>query len=225
MHRRLVEEYPDRALSWFAVGCYYLCTHQHDKARRHFGKATSMENNFAAAWIGFGNAFAFQDESDQVSGPYTDVHVASMPCQTVVLSYICCYRHLLTMANVYVFPFLICAILRPPCPHVRPCMIAPIFPDLHTVTRSTVNVGTAGLCKDNSYIFIGVILRVRFEAVLSSLSVKQHLVSGLQAMAAYRTAARLFPGLHLPLTGMGMEYQRMNNLHLAEQMFLQVCCI
>lgn len=44
----------------------------------------------------------------------------------------------------------------------------------------------------------------------------------VQAMAAYRTAARLFPGLHLPLTGMGMEYQRMNNLHLAEQMFLQV---
>ena len=41
-------------------------------------------------------------------------------------------------------------------------------------------------------------------------------------MAAYRTAARLFPGLHLPLTGMGMEYQRMNNLHLAEHMFLQV---
>ena len=43
-----------------------------------------------------------------------------------------------------------------------------------------------------------------------------------QAMAAYRTAARLFPGLHLPLIGMGMEYQRMNNLHLAEQMFWQV---
>ena len=41
-------------------------------------------------------------------------------------------------------------------------------------------------------------------------------------MAAYRTAARLFPGLHLPLVGMGMEYQRMNNLHLAEQMFGQV---
>ena len=41
-------------------------------------------------------------------------------------------------------------------------------------------------------------------------------------MAAYRTAARLFPGLHLPLIGMGMEYQRMNNLHLAEQMFWQV---
>ena len=42
-----------------------------------------------------------------------------------------------------------------------------------------------------------------------------------QAMAAYRTAARHFPGLHVPLVGMGMEYQRMNNLHLAEQMFMQ----
>ena len=40
-------------------------------------------------------------------------------------------------------------------------------------------------------------------------------------MAAYRTAARLFPGLHLPLLGMGMEYQRMNNLALAEQLFKQ----
>lgn len=40
-------------------------------------------------------------------------------------------------------------------------------------------------------------------------------------MAAYRTAARLFPGLHLPLLGMGMEYQRMSNLALAEQLFRQ----
>lgn len=40
-------------------------------------------------------------------------------------------------------------------------------------------------------------------------------------MAAYRTAARLFPGLHLPLLGMGMEYQRMSNLPLAEQLFRQ----
>ena len=39
-------------------------------------------------------------------------------------------------------------------------------------------------------------------------------------MAAYRTAARLFPGLHLPLAGMGMEYARMNNAALAEQLLL-----
>jgi len=66
---RLVEEYPERGVSWFAVGCYYLCTRQFEIARRYFGKATTMGNCFAAAWIGFGHAFAFQDESDQVSLP------------------------------------------------------------------------------------------------------------------------------------------------------------
>lgn len=35
-----------------------------------------------------------------------------------------------------------------------------------------------------------------------------------QAVAAYRTALRLFPGLHLPLVCIGMEYQRTNNLPL-----------
>jgi anaphase-promoting complex subunit 6 len=40
-----------------------------------------------------------------------------------------------------------------------------------------------------------------------------------QALAAYRTAARLFPGLHTPVLGMGMEYSRMNNLGLAERLF------
>ena len=43
-----------------------------------------------------------------------------------------------------------------------------------------------------------------------------------QALAAYRTAARLFPGLHQPILGMGREYQHMNNHLLAEQMYLQV---
>lgn len=40
----------------------------------------------------------------------------------------------------------------------------------------------------------------------------------LQAMAAYRTAARLFPGLHDPLLGMGCEYARMNSTALAQQL-------
>ena len=44
-------------------------------------------------------------------------------------------------------------------------------------------------------------------------------------MAAYRTAGRLFPGLHLPLLGMGMEYHRMSNLPLAEQLFRQAHAI
>ena len=44
------------------------------------------------------------------------------------------------------------------------------------------------------------------------------MTSSLQAMAAYRTAARLFPGLHDPLLGMGCEYARMNSTALAQQL-------
>jgi anaphase-promoting complex subunit 6 len=39
-----------------------------------------------------------------------------------------------------------------------------------------------------------------------------------QAMAAYRTAARLFPGLPQPVLGMALEYARMNNLGLAQKL-------
>ena len=39
-----------------------------------------------------------------------------------------------------------------------------------------------------------------------------------QAMAAYRTAARLFPGLYEPILGMSLEYAKMNNMALAEEM-------
>ncbi|GJN08530.1 hypothetical protein PR202_ga26464 [Eleusine coracana subsp. coracana] len=44
---------------------------------------------------------------------------------------------------------------------------------------------------------------------------------GDQAMAAFRTAARLFPGCHLPTLYMGMQYVRMHNFKLAEQFFMQ----
>ena len=52
----------------------------------------------------------------------------------------------------------------------------------------------------------------------SQVPVGPHVVPwAVQAMAAYRAAARRFPGLHQPLLGIGMEYARMNNLNLALQ--------
>ena len=42
-----------------------------------------------------------------------------------------------------------------------------------------------------------------------------------QALAAYRTAARLFPGLHTPLLGMGCAYGAMSNAHLGQRCLLQ----
>ena len=59
---------PAKAVSWYAVGCYYMATRQFDQARRFFGKATALEPSFAPAWLGYGHAFAAQDERDQVRG-------------------------------------------------------------------------------------------------------------------------------------------------------------
>ncbi|XP_078431179.1 anaphase promoting complex 6 isoform X2 [Wolffia australiana] len=102
----LVKDYPQRALSWFAIGCYYQCIKKYDQARRYFCKATNLDPTFPPAWLGFGNAYAAQEESDQ-------------------------------------------------------------------------------------------------------------------AMAAFRTAARLFPGCHLPKLYIGMEYMRTHNFKLAEQFLIQ----
>ena len=57
--------YPQHAISWYAVGCYYLVAKRFDDARRYFGKSTIADQAFAPAWIAFGHAFAMQDESDQ----------------------------------------------------------------------------------------------------------------------------------------------------------------
>ncbi|KAK4804568.1 hypothetical protein SAY86_004385 [Trapa natans] len=102
----LVKDYPQKALSWFAVGCYYYCIKKYDQSRRYFSKATNLDGTFPPAWIGYGNAYAAQEEGDQ-------------------------------------------------------------------------------------------------------------------AMAAYRTAARLFPGCHLPALYIGMEYMRTHSFKLAEQFFMQ----
>ncbi|KAG9447859.1 hypothetical protein H6P81_013987 [Aristolochia fimbriata] len=102
----LVKDYPQKALSWFAVGCYYYCIKKYNQARQHFCKATKLDATFPPAWIGFGNAFSALEENDQ-------------------------------------------------------------------------------------------------------------------AMSAYRTAARLFPGSHLPTLYIGMEYMRTHHFKLAEQFFLQ----
>ena len=53
-------------MAWYAVGCYYYAAGQHANARRYFGKATSLDDAFAPAWLAFGHAFSAQDESDQV---------------------------------------------------------------------------------------------------------------------------------------------------------------
>ncbi|KAM7279275.1 hypothetical protein ACFE04_006409 [Oxalis oulophora] len=66
----LVKDYPQKALAWFAVGCYYYCIKKYDQSRRYFSKATSLDGAFAPAWIGYGNAYAAQEEGDQAMSAY-----------------------------------------------------------------------------------------------------------------------------------------------------------
>ncbi|KAJ6751984.1 hypothetical protein OIU85_002407 [Salix viminalis] len=70
MASNLVKDYPQKALSWFAVGCYYFCIKKYDQSRCYFSKATSLDGTFAPAWIGFGNAYAAQEEGDQAMTAY-----------------------------------------------------------------------------------------------------------------------------------------------------------
>jgi len=55
---------------WFAVGCFYHMVSDFESARRYFSKATTLNHRFAPAWVGFGHAFAAQDESDQAMAAY-----------------------------------------------------------------------------------------------------------------------------------------------------------
>ncbi|KAF9621856.1 hypothetical protein IFM89_028444 [Coptis chinensis] len=59
-----------RALSWFAVGCYYYCIKKYGESRRFFSKATTLDGTFLPAWIGHGNAFAAQEEGDQAMSSF-----------------------------------------------------------------------------------------------------------------------------------------------------------
>ena len=66
----LADEYPDSALSWYAVGCYYYAVGDNGNARTFFSRATALDGNFGAAWIGFGHSFAAEAEHDQAMAAY-----------------------------------------------------------------------------------------------------------------------------------------------------------
>ena len=67
---QLVEAYPKEPVAWFSVGCYYYLTGKFDIARRYFNKGRTMDNYFLPCWIGFGNAFAAENEGDQAMVAY-----------------------------------------------------------------------------------------------------------------------------------------------------------
>ena len=67
---RLVDLYPESAISWYAVGCYYLMISKTDAARRFLSKSTTLDPVFGPAWLLYGHSFAVESEHDQAMAAY-----------------------------------------------------------------------------------------------------------------------------------------------------------
>ncbi|CAH1987431.1 unnamed protein product [Acanthoscelides obtectus] len=66
----LVDLYPNLAIPWFAVGCYYYIIGKSDLARRYLSKATALDRLFGPAWLAYGHSFAIENEHDQAMAAY-----------------------------------------------------------------------------------------------------------------------------------------------------------
>lgn len=69
----LICTYPDSAISWFSVGCYYYMTRRYEISRRFLHKCTCLDKYFFAAWIVYGHTFSEQDADDQAMASYRTV--------------------------------------------------------------------------------------------------------------------------------------------------------
>ncbi|ALC46019.1 cdc16 [Drosophila busckii] len=67
---KLVDRYPDKAISWYAVGCYYDMIGKSDPARRYLSKAISLDRLYGPAWLAYGHSFANENEHEQAMAAY-----------------------------------------------------------------------------------------------------------------------------------------------------------
>ena len=72
LSHRLADLHPEEPVTWLAVGVYYLSISQMAEARRYFSKASVMDPQFGAAWIGFAHTFAAEGEHDQAISAYSE---------------------------------------------------------------------------------------------------------------------------------------------------------
>ena len=66
----LSRTYPKMAVSWYAVGCYYLCCKKYEAAQKHLQRATKIDKRFAKAWVALGQSLSAQEESEHAIAAY-----------------------------------------------------------------------------------------------------------------------------------------------------------
>lgn len=69
---QLVNHFPHSALSWYAVGCYYIVTKKHQSARKYLMRSVSLDSQFAPAHMAFGLSFASDGEHDQAIAAFSN---------------------------------------------------------------------------------------------------------------------------------------------------------
>ncbi|KAL8286853.1 hypothetical protein RQP46_003859 [Phenoliferia psychrophenolica] len=68
--QELVENEPDDAISWYAVGLWYFAGRRWEESRRYFGKSVLIDSRFGPAWIAFAHSYAYEGEHDQAITAY-----------------------------------------------------------------------------------------------------------------------------------------------------------
>ena len=66
----LVNSFPKKAMSWYAVGCYYWCCKKLDLAQKHLVKATKLDKRCSKAWILLGHVMSNLEESEQAMAAF-----------------------------------------------------------------------------------------------------------------------------------------------------------
>ncbi|KAJ7599294.1 hypothetical protein C8J56DRAFT_916352 [Mycena floridula] len=67
----MVDREPENAMSWYAVGVWYLTCGKWAQARQYFSKTSLMDPRFAPAWVAFGHTFGLEGEHDHAVTAYS----------------------------------------------------------------------------------------------------------------------------------------------------------
>ncbi|KAG6849727.1 hypothetical protein H0H93_005930 [Arthromyces matolae] len=67
----MVEREPENAMSWYAVGVWYLSGCKWSQARQYFSKTSLMDPRFGPAWIAFAHTFGLEGEHDHAVTAYS----------------------------------------------------------------------------------------------------------------------------------------------------------
>lgn len=68
---KLVDAEPRDAITWLAVGYYYLVSGVFDTARLYLQKSSALDPRLVHAWVAIGHAYAAKDESEHAMTAYS----------------------------------------------------------------------------------------------------------------------------------------------------------